>query len=234
MVVDHPVHHSPARWVDARALPGPPSGLGTEAPAVRTRGIYLAPKRDRQAQLWIPETPGSEELLLRLEIDEPPDMSTTWPHVEVDAVPIREEGSLVLRVLRIEELPRGISIHHPYFHAAPRPARDRKADSAAGPHFSYVDAEEDSDLYLNQLVEVYGEVRLENGTATLRGIEVAPPPAHVGSDACWVRGELQKWVVTARMLRECPCRFQAFCARGPGTYWRLVDPDTGNLAVPHR
>jgi hypothetical protein len=70
-----------------------------------------------------------------------------------------------------------------------------------------------------------------NGRATVLGVEVDADLALAGQDV-QAEGELQNWLVTKALLKRNPDVAQLFGDRGPGEYWRLVNPTSGALVKP--
>lgn len=237
-----PVHADP--WVDARWIGAGDGTLGPPAETrFRTRGILISEDDDHWASLWIQEGLVTREVFLPFEGPVPAAPDRTWPHVEVEVTWHAGEDGPFLRAHTLRALEAGETMHHPAFDltaarragvldeaALARRAQDPGARSW-GDDGSFEDV-------LGWHLEVHGTLRSGGGVMQVVGrygdptrLEVASIQAPEGASVV-VSGELRKWVITAAMLRRCPKRFAAFARRGPGTYYRLVDPATGRLAVP--
>ena len=72
---------------------------------------------------------------------------------------------------------------------------------------------------------------VDDNLATVLGVDVATDPALIGKPVVVV-GLLEKWIITKRLLEIGHADVEPFKSRGPGTYYRLVDPYTGRLAQP--
>ncbi len=219
-------------WVDARRI-GEEGFAKRVGPRFRPRGVYLQPQEGRRAALWMPETRATEEQVLSHRGVAEVKSSRTWPHVEVDVTLASRTGEILLDVHSLRELPGGSTIHHPTFQAAvpdlpapePRDVWDWLATTDTLADVAMCGCR------LGASVQLWGILDRTGPVPLLQGIEVARSRVGGGTRALAV-GVLQQWVITARMLHCSPRRYRAFRGRGPGTYWRLVDPLTGALAIP--
>ena len=96
------------------------------------------------------------------------------------------------------------------------------------PVYSRADAE--GIFGVERLVELWGVLEGDDVPQVL-GVDVAAAPGLVGKEVRVV-GVLQKWVITERLLRLDPPEIAPFRSRGPGTYYRLVQPAAEHLAEP--
>lgn len=237
-----PVHAD--RWIDARWIGaqggtlGPPSGT-----RFRTRGILVPEDEDHRASLWIHEGLVTRERRLPFVGPVPKAPDRTWPHVEVEVTWEAGKDGPVLRAHTLRGLEPGETMHHPAFDLVAA-RRSGVLDDAALAHHEenlgarFWDGAGSFDLGVGFHIEVHGTYRpahqlgfVVDSHGEPTPLETAPIDVPAGASVV-VSGDLRKWVITAAMLRACPRRFAAFASRGPGTYYRLVDPATGRLAVP--
>ena len=228
-----------ARWIGARGgTLGPPAGT-----RFRTRGTLVPGDEDHWASLWIHEGLVTDELWLPFEGPVPEAPDRTWPHVEVEVTWEAGKDGPFLRAHTLRGLEPGESMHHPAFDLAAARRAGVLDDAALAhrekdPGARFWDGSGSFNLGVGFHIEVHGTYRPQrllgfvvNSHSDPTPLETAPIDAPAGASVV-VSGELRKWVITAAMLRRCPRRFAAFASRGPGTYYRLVDPATGRLAVP--
>ena len=219
------------KWHDARSIVTPAFREAVPSDtSFRTRGVIGASRLEK-VYLWIPQTPSTHiarYLLGNLEKLAP---KRGMYHAELTATWAREGTETILRVTAVRALEPGETIHHPAF-PAPKllgkpPALDPPPDTGVE-----VDSDEYLDALFGQIVRIRGTLR-SGGIAAIHGIEVADDEALRGKDVVAV-GLLEKWVVTLKLLEHDAEVAERFAGRGPGTYYRLVHPETGALIRPRR
>jgi hypothetical protein len=85
------------------------------------------------------------------------------------------------------------------------------------------------DEYVGQLVVVQGVVT-NTKIPTIMGIDVCSDSPDLRGQSAIVVGVLHKWIVTREELDRQVAKRGWFAHRGPGTFYRLVDVDSGEVA----
>ncbi len=254
--VDGP--HSPAdpgipdagRWRDARSIGTAPfrDEVPPGAPFI-TRGV-LARLEDgsyENPHRWLlaPKTPVTEEVEFRMTTELGLSEDDAYHHVEIDTTWREEDGKIVLDVRWLRFLRYGETIHHPSHPLPDLPPLptddDERRDTedeglhycvhpptpvgSGGAHYSSPD-----DALFARRVDVYGT--LAAGTPSqVHGVDVADAEDLVGKEVV-VSGVIQKWIITQRLLDLDHADIRPFKERGPGTYYRVINPATGQPARP--
>ena len=231
-------------WIDARSI-GTASFRRRVASGTSfvTRGQLAraegSPHEEPHRWLLVPRTPVTKAVEFRMATDLGLSEDDVFRCVEIDAIWREEEGRVLLDVRWIRFLARGETIHHPQFPlpALPeRPTEEARDDWDEGLHYALfnpvaVGTAQDLDAALfSRRVQLHGT--LTAGTpAQVLGADVAADEDLEGK-AVTVSGSLQKWVITKRLLAVDHPDIAPFRERGPGTYYRVVLPDSGDLARP--
>ncbi len=193
----------------------------------RTRGLLMVARDDKS--LYIPESPLAEGAGCNL--INVPDIEVgryNSPPVEVTGTWTPGEYRITIDVTAIRKLKPGETIHHPKFPVPP----DAKAKARAKMEEKAwkVRSPADAHWVTGDFVRIRGT--LENGAvSSILGAEVALDASLQGKDVV-AFGNLDHWYVTPYLLRTNRDVATWVGKRGPGHYYRLVDPFTGKLVTP--
>jgi len=85
------------------------------------------------------------------------------------------------------------------------------------------------DEHVGELVAIEGVVS-NTKIPTILGVDVSSDSPDLRGERAAAVGVLHKWTVTQEELDAQIAERGVFAHRGPGTYYRLVDPETGATA----
>ncbi len=126
-------------WTDARTLFRDPARKAVlVGEPISTRGIYFGPSGEEPASLWIPSSPTTDSVYLRLAKVPPNPVIANGSHVEIKATYSKKTEAFA--VTNIKALEPGKSMHHPEFKPAeqdgagqPATALDSKLEGDSKP-----------------------------------------------------------------------------------------------------
>jgi hypothetical protein len=220
-------------WIDARGIvAGAPVDRVPRGTVLRTRGV-LDREDDARWTLWIPQTLVTPDVVVDLRGIDALRMDKTWPHVEIEAVWPADQEKPLLDVRWVRPLEPGETIHDPAF-----PLPDELL-----PDLGEDEPEEEPPLLLksarqvlakwdhSERITLTGPLEVAtDGTTTLLGVDVAADTAHKGQ-AVAATGRIARYEISERLLKVQHPDLAPFRARGPGTYFRLLDPAHDKLVI---
>jgi hypothetical protein len=237
-------------WRDARSIGTAP--FREEVPpgtSFITRGVLGrtedGPYGNPHRWLLAPKTPVTEEVEFRMSTELGLSEDDAYHHVEIDTTWHEEDGKVVLDVRWLRYLRYGETIHHPSHPLPDLPPLpvdgDERPDTwdadvhycvppptpvgSGRAHYSSPD-----DALFGRRIDVYGTLAA-GAPSQVYGVDVADADDLVGKEVI-VSGVIQKWIITDRLLDLDHPDISPFKERGPGTYYRVVEPETGRLARP--
>ena len=221
------------KWADARGIATASfrEAVAGEKPFL-TRGIVNREGDAGPVVLRIPETAVTPEV--RLPVARGPTWpgEDTWAHVELEATWTVKDGTSALGVRWYRRLRTGETIHHPEYPLPDLPPGWTRP-GADPEHLSHMRDPEDLDYFATcneSFTAVHGILEGEDPAQVL-GADVARAPELTGKRVVAV-GMLTKWPISKRLLDLRHPEVEPLRSRGPGIYYRLLDPKTRRLAQP--